>query len=417
MACQPPSRGDPWVRKPERSDVAPARIGVARRPADRRVAGLRPHEADAALGLDRAAQALRVGGRGEARDRDAVQGAAVQIEGRGQRPVIVEIIVALGGDPGALGIGFVAERAELDDDRLVAAVDLDVARAAEGRRRRARRAGLGADQRRLRLVERRRGRRCSWPGPAPAAARARAPALPAPRSRLRRLRRARARARPGPRPARRRALVRARAQRRLRRAPRPRAGHRPGRWAPRKPALRPAPLRRPGPALAAPGAGAGAGGRSERSLRSLGRGRFGEGDGRIVGGGREREADRLARILARRHAEQAGDLRGPGIGPGEGRPLLQARAELGRRQILRRDRAGAAPVAGDRISEREILADARRHGGAARGVFEDGDRPVGAAGERIGKADVGRRARCSPARRAGGRRPAGGRARSGSAPN
>ena len=67
----------------------------------------------------RAASALA----GEAGDRNAVQGAAVDVDGRGQRNVVAEAELALGLLPGALGIALVAERAELDDEAAVAAAN------------------------------------------------------------------------------------------------------------------------------------------------------------------------------------------------------------------------------------------------------------------------------------------------------
>src|ERR1043166_2781259 len=78
LAGRPPSQRG--LRGP--LSVALARIGVAGGPADRRIAGGRAHEAGAAPFADLAAEALRIAGRGEARDRDPVEGAAVNVDGR-----------------------------------------------------------------------------------------------------------------------------------------------------------------------------------------------------------------------------------------------------------------------------------------------------------------------------------------------
>ena len=106
-------------------------------------------------------------------------------------------------------------------------------------------------------------------------------------------------------------------RRRSRPAPRP-GPDRIGRSAPRKPALRRAAPRRPGRARR-PAAGRRRTGAAPAPPRRRPR-------RRRRGFGREREADRLAGILGRADAEQGGDLGRAGAGPGEGRPLLHARA-------------------------------------------------------------------------------------------
>ena len=101
-------------------------------------------------------------------------------------------------------------------------------------------------------------------------------------------------------------------------------------------------------------------GRNREPAR-LRRGLFGR-----AAGGREREADRLAGILDRGHAEQGGDAGLAGAGAGEGGPLLKPGRKLGGRHVLRGDRAGAAPVAGHGIGERESSGGCGRFAPGAR---------------------------------------------------
>ena len=74
---------------------------------------------------------------------------------------------------------------------------------------------------------------------------------------------------------------------------------------------------------------------------------------------------------------------------GERHPLLDAGIELVGGHVLRGDRPGRGPVAGEGIGQREILADAGIGADRAGGGLEDGDRLGGSTGERQRQAVVG----------------------------
>ena len=69
--------------------------------------------------------------------------------------------------------------------------------------------------------------------------------------------------------------------------------------------------------------------------------------------------------------------------------MLHARVEIGGRHIRRRGDPGHVPAPGERIAQREVLADLRGRARRARRSVEDRDRARRIAGQRGGEAQVG----------------------------
>src|SRR3954447_20510557 len=102
------------------------------------------------------------------------------------------------------------------------------------------------------------------------------------------------------------------------------------------------------------------------------------------------QACRLARVNGRLDAGQRRDLIGRVRGPGELHPLLDTCVELVGGYVLRGDRTRLRPVAGQGISQGQVLADPGIGVLGARGSLERWDRVVAATCKRQREAIVRR---------------------------